>query len=136
MSRQEQIIVKSHSLTAHKYVIRFPDGMKERIRNIAAISHRSMNAEIITRLEQSIRDDPTVDHVPAVLVRTVDVDGWIPTEGQFVYKTSTDGKSTKTYGTLKSIYLNGHGEIEATVINNWVGNFIILLKDLKPVVVK
>lgn len=36
-----------------KYVLRLPDGMRERIRAAAELSNRSMNAEIVDRLEQS-----------------------------------------------------------------------------------
>ena len=38
---------------ADKYVVRFPDGMRDRIAAEAKANNRSMNAEIIARLEQS-----------------------------------------------------------------------------------
>lgn len=43
-----------NSRTADKFVIRLPDGMRHRIADAAAASHRSMNSEIIQRLEQSL----------------------------------------------------------------------------------
>lgn len=41
---------------ADKYVVRFPDGMRDRIAEIAKESGRSMNAEIVQRLGQSFID--------------------------------------------------------------------------------
>jgi plasmid stability protein len=37
-----------------QFVLRFPDGMRDRIKAVADRNGRSMNAEIIARLEQSI----------------------------------------------------------------------------------
>ncbi len=42
---------------APKFVLRFPQGMREQIREIAANNHRSMTAEIITRLEKTLLSD-------------------------------------------------------------------------------
>jgi plasmid stability protein len=42
------------SRTADKFVVRLPDGMRERIADVARNHHRSMNSEIISRLEQSL----------------------------------------------------------------------------------
>lgn len=42
------------SRTADKFVVRLPDGMRERIAEVARTHHRSMNSEIIARLEQSM----------------------------------------------------------------------------------
>lgn len=36
---------------ADKYVIRFPDGMRDQIKALAKVNRRSMNAEIIVALE-------------------------------------------------------------------------------------
>ena len=36
-----------------QYMLRFPDGMRDRLKNEAARNNRSLNAEIISRLEQS-----------------------------------------------------------------------------------
>lgn len=44
----------SPSKTLDQFVVRFPDGMRDRIREAADASGRSMNAEIITRLEESL----------------------------------------------------------------------------------
>lgn len=49
------------SRTADKFVVRMPEGMRERIAEIAKGNHRSMNAEIIIGLEKLV-DDST--HVP------------------------------------------------------------------------
>ena len=39
---------------APKCVLRFPQGMREEIREIASSNHRSMTAEIIARLEKTL----------------------------------------------------------------------------------
>jgi len=44
----------TNSRTADKFVVRLPDGMRERVAEVARINHRSMNSEIIDRLEQSL----------------------------------------------------------------------------------
>lgn len=41
------------SRTAEQFVVRFPDGMRDRIAEAAKQNNRSMNAEIIARLHQS-----------------------------------------------------------------------------------
>jgi metal-responsive CopG/Arc/MetJ family transcriptional regulator len=42
------------SRTADKFVVRLPEGMRERIAEVAKNHHRSMNSEIIARLEQTL----------------------------------------------------------------------------------
>ncbi len=37
-----------------KFIVRFPDGMRERIADAAKANNRSMNAEIVARLEMSL----------------------------------------------------------------------------------
>lgn len=49
------------SRTADKFVVRLPDGMRERIADVARNHHRSMNSEIIARLEQSMLQEGTLD---------------------------------------------------------------------------
>lgn len=39
-----------------KYVVRFPDGMRDRIAEEAKKNNRSMNAEIVARLEKSFEE--------------------------------------------------------------------------------
>lgn len=47
------------SRNADKFVVRLPDGMREQITQLASQHHRSMNSEIVGRLEESIAaDDP------------------------------------------------------------------------------
>ncbi|MGV8831703.1 MAG: Arc family DNA-binding protein [Devosia sp.] len=36
-----------------QYIVRFPDGMRDRLKTAAASANRSLNAEIVDRLEQS-----------------------------------------------------------------------------------
>lgn len=41
-----------------KFMLRFPDGMRDRLKAAAADNNRSMNAEIIARLEASFAAAP------------------------------------------------------------------------------
>lgn len=41
------------SQVAEKYVVRFPEGMRDRIAEAAKANNRSMNSEIVARLEES-----------------------------------------------------------------------------------
>ena len=55
------------SRDADKFVVRLPDGMRERINVVSRTNHRSMNSEIIKRLERTLNEDATgilnVEHV-------------------------------------------------------------------------
>lgn len=44
---------KPPSRTADQFVVRFPDGMRDRIADEAKTNNRSMNAEIVARLQAS-----------------------------------------------------------------------------------
>jgi len=46
-----------------QFVVRFPDGLREQVREIAERNGRSMNAEIIARLEESIQAQPVAGDV-------------------------------------------------------------------------
>jgi plasmid stability protein len=49
------------SQTADKFVVRLPDGMRERIKDKASRNHRTMNAEIIHVLDRALAADETKD---------------------------------------------------------------------------
>ncbi|NHZ36562.1 Arc family DNA-binding protein [Massilia rubra] len=50
-----------------KYIVRFPDGMRDQIAELAKANNRSMNAEIVARLQESITDvDP--DALPQIKI--------------------------------------------------------------------
>lgn len=53
------------SRTADKFVVRLPEGMRDRIADVAKQHHRSMNSEIIARLEHSLLDLPTLPDFPS-----------------------------------------------------------------------
>lgn len=42
--------------TEDKYIVRFPDGMRDRLKDAAKGNNRTMNAEIVARLESSFND--------------------------------------------------------------------------------
>jgi hypothetical protein len=45
---------KPPSRTAEQFVVRLPEGMRDRIAESAKLNNRSMNAEIVARLEVSL----------------------------------------------------------------------------------
>lgn len=49
---------ESGSRTADKFVVRLPKGMRQLIADVAKNYHRSMNSEIVSRLENSLRVEP------------------------------------------------------------------------------
>jgi len=49
---------ESNSRTADKFVVRLPKGMRQLIAEVAKNYHRSMNSEIVSRLESSLRVEP------------------------------------------------------------------------------
>lgn len=42
------------SRTADKFVLRLPDGLRARISQVAEINHRSMNGEMVARIDGSL----------------------------------------------------------------------------------
>ncbi|QEY58871.1 Arc family DNA-binding protein [Pseudomonas sp. C27(2019)] len=57
------------SRTADKFVVRLPEGMRDRIAEVARSQHRSMNSEIIARLESSLAQESLLTEVNSVNVR-------------------------------------------------------------------
>lgn len=59
---------------ADRFIIRMPDGLRDRIAQVAKENNRSMNAEIIARLEASFGDAPASQWAPVseVTQRMVD----------------------------------------------------------------
>lgn len=55
------------SQTQDKFVLRLPDGMRDRIKAAAEANNRSMNAEIVDVLEQHFRPIPSAEEVNAAL---------------------------------------------------------------------
>jgi hypothetical protein len=51
MSQQYQM---TNSRSADKFVVRLPNGMRDRISEVAGENHRSMNSEIIARIERTL----------------------------------------------------------------------------------
>jgi hypothetical protein len=61
------------SRTADKFVVRLPDGMRERIADVARNHHRSMNSEIISRLEQSLFHEGMIGADSPLLVNSAEL---------------------------------------------------------------
>lgn len=57
-----------NSRNAPKFVIRLPDGMRDQIGDVARNNKRSMNSEIISRLERSLAADNLDTVLPDALV--------------------------------------------------------------------
>lgn len=55
------------SRTAEQFVVRFPEGMRDRIKEAAEVNNRSMNAEIVARLEASFASPGVQPGLPAGL---------------------------------------------------------------------
>lgn len=56
-----------------KFVVRLPKGMRSKIAEVSRLSHRSMNSEIIARLEESLGHASEDNNTPsAPLLRSVD----------------------------------------------------------------
>lgn len=53
VGHNKAVVHSCASRTADKFVLRMPNGMRSRIETLAAERHRSMNAEMIIRLERS-----------------------------------------------------------------------------------
>lgn len=53
--------------TQDRFIVRFPEGMRDQIATIAKANGRSMNAEIVARLEKSLRDEVTDKVMGAVM---------------------------------------------------------------------
>lgn len=51
------------SRTAEQFVVRFPEGMRDRIAEAAKKNNRSMNAEIVARLDRTFSDAPAVNGI-------------------------------------------------------------------------
>lgn len=86
------------SRTADKFVVRLPDGMRERIADVAKEHHRSMNSEIIARLEKSL-DSPAAEE------GTVEVEAegvlWNPCIGMLV-------KTPAGIGSIQGVHYSDH----------------------------
>lgn len=56
----EKLPQDSESRHADKYIVRFPDGMRDRLKEAAHANGRSMNAEIIARIQLTFDQDPAL----------------------------------------------------------------------------
>ncbi|WP_375597562.1 Arc family DNA-binding protein [Devosia sp. Naph2] len=54
---------------ADRFIVRLPEGMRERLKDEAAKNGRSMNSEIVSRLEMTLNggEDPDVPHALRLL---------------------------------------------------------------------
>jgi hypothetical protein len=108
------------SRTADKFVVRLPDGMRERIAEVARSSHRSMNSEIIARLEKSLAS-------PDAEGGTVEFDGegvmWNPSVGMLV-------KTPAGMGSIQGVTYSGDSTDTVKIV---VDGEAYPLSDIKPI---
>lgn len=117
-----------NSRTADKFVVRLPDGMRERLASVARDHHRSMNSEIISRLERSL-NDPTQAEEDINMI-DLPVDPWTPIEGMMV--TFRKGVSAGVPDKLLRIMPDGKGGFRADLSG---GATKVQFSELKPYLV-
>ena len=74
--------MSTSSRDADKFVVRLPDGMRDQITDVARTNGRSMNKEIIKRLERTLHEDATgilnVDHMEQLGKRCKELEARAP----------------------------------------------------------
>lgn len=124
------------SRTADKFVVRLPDGMREKIAEVARTHHRSMNSEIIARLEESLIQEDKENN-PAMIVDDEGgqpmpvVDAWVPVAGMLVCERLD---KTKVYG-IKDFDMDSKGNLYAEVAGLDGNDIKKLISHLQPFVV-
>lgn len=73
-----------------KYILRFPEGMRERIAEAAKANNRSMNAEILARIEASFEAQEDARVAVAPILDKLDQLTWL------LQQQKQDGKPKKT----------------------------------------
>ena len=69
----KQSLPSRSSRSADKFVVRLPEGMRARIAEVARHYHRSMNSEIIARLEKTLLADGQLPATGSSRSGTVDL---------------------------------------------------------------
>lgn len=49
-----------------KYILRTPDGMRDQLKAFAKANHRSLNAEIVMRLQSTFEPEPATDDAESI----------------------------------------------------------------------
>ncbi|MUO27425.1 MULTISPECIES: Arc family DNA-binding protein [Rhizobium/Agrobacterium group] len=76
-----------------KYVLRFPDGLRDRLKDEAARNNRSLNAEIIHRLENSFASLPEMEQDDLQsIIRQIDIVKYNLVQAHSKKKRESDGK--------------------------------------------
>jgi hypothetical protein len=121
------------SRTADKFVVRLPDGMRERIAETARNHHRSMNSEIIARLEASLNSGDIVDESGPTPVIDYN-DTWMPVPGMAV--TFRKGEYRGQPLILQKLTINKSTGALMAVITGHAGGGENPIGDLMPFLVK
>lgn len=62
-------IHKYPSQLAERFQVRMPDGLRDRIAEAAKANNRSMNSEIVARLQMTFDDPPSQETIEKVMAR-------------------------------------------------------------------
>lgn len=65
------MVQESPSRKLDQYIVRFPAGMRDRLKDEAAANNRSLNAEIIARLERTLDPDQAVHPVALAVTEEI-----------------------------------------------------------------
>lgn len=118
------------SRTADKFVVRLPDGMREKIAAVARDHHRSMNSEIIARLDRSLNDPSQADE--DINMIDLPVDPWTPVEGMLVtYRT---GQYAGDAFVIHGFTLDKNGKVAAELFQD-EKEVVVSFSHLKPYLV-
>jgi len=60
------------SQTQERFIVRMPDGLRDRIAMAAKESGRSMNSEIVRALEAEFPEEPSIDEIASDLSKSVE----------------------------------------------------------------
>lgn len=129
------------SRTADKFVVRLPDGMREKVAQAARNTHRSMNSEIIARLEESLNTtemeelakEAAAAATPATEAELAPIEPWNPVVGMAV--TCRSGQHVDKPLIIHRLAIGDKGELFA-IVSERPGGKEYNVKELKPFIVK
>lgn len=127
---------KYTSRNADKFVVRLPEGMRSMINDVARVNHRSMNSEMVKRLQDSLiaegipgAEDLTDEFRAVEATAPVqEVSNFIPVETPVIV---TAG-ATSYRAIFQGYALNDVGEFVARVYSPRQGSAIKKLNEVKP----
>lgn len=114
-----------NSRTADKFVLRMPEGMRDKIKQLAKNNHRSMNNQILTTLSKELDGEETHSHTESSTAN----DTWIPQVGQLVWVNHLD----EEMGIIRD-FVFGDGTVTSVVQTKHTTR-TLPIQHLKPVII-